>query len=1044
MKITFDYLQDKHTQITKAGEMTANAGKPSKTSGRNESVSGILFGKGQDRNAYGKQTKSAQEIKDQAGLLDASDYKNYMAVMASSMSGEDFSALVEDGVKPGKTEVGDMVTIMDHIKTVMARSGVVIEGFNAGGDIPIEKLEAMTGNAAYAQQMANAFAENDVPLTEENVAEAMKQSDLAMDITGLSDSVKQYMIENNCELTIDQIYMAKYSVQSGAQTGVKGPYFADDLSGYYGKTDGFLDTDALSSQIEKVIQEAGLEVNSRTKEESSWILNKGMLLTSENLEKLHTMNEMKLPMEREDALSHVAQALREGKQAKDADLSKDGMFRQAETIKKMVGNITQEAVLQVVSKDELLNIRNLSAAQKSLDAALSGQMYVHVQTGKEAVALSAEKEATLVHAKKTLEEVRLQMTVSANIMLLKSDYAIDTAPLTDLVERLKEAEQKMAQTQGLSLPKAEENDLFTDTMAKTTAIRHMPAAVLGRVAFASEQFTLSRVYEEGRILESTYKRAGESYEALMTAPRADLGDRLSDAFSNIDDILADLNFDLTHDNRKAVRVLAYNKMELTAENIAAVRAADADLTYLLNKMTPSATLSMIREGINPLKESVQELTDYFMQQSGELTQQAESFSKFLYQMEQNDQMTAEERDTYIGIYRLIRQIEKGDGRAIGTIVANGQELTFANLLSAVRTGQKRGIDTTVDDNFGLLEKTEKKGTRISDQINRYYETKAAELLEQMNPISMSQAKVTMETTWDTLIEISGKETIQSDESAYRKEQLAELRNQLQSGTETVEFLLANNQPVTPDYLGAAQKLNKNRGQLFRELADMFAGEEEMLAELENVKKSFTDAQAAQGSYEKMQKVFTEHLEESIYTEEKGFLDIRAIAALSKQLSLAGNLAKEENYELPAVIDGQMTSVNVHFRKDVQGDVKNSVSIFVQLAGGEKITAEWKIQGEGIFGYIGCDDREKTSQIEDKMENFVQNILSETGKRADINIVYSKEVKAYEYLHQAGKPARSAEDLNHNGKSEELQGRLPSAKELYQTAKAFIAMLEVPI
>ena len=160
MKITFNHLQDNHTQISKAGEMAGNMVKSSKVSDQNTSVSGILFGKGQDRNAYGKQTKSAQEIKDQAGLLDASDYKNYMAVMASSMSGEDFSALVEEGVKPGKTEVHDMVTIMDHIKTVMAKSGVVIEGFNAGGDISMEKLEAMTGNAAYAQQMANAFAED--------------------------------------------------------------------------------------------------------------------------------------------------------------------------------------------------------------------------------------------------------------------------------------------------------------------------------------------------------------------------------------------------------------------------------------------------------------------------------------------------------------------------------------------------------------------------------------------------------------------------------------------------------------------------------------------------------------------------------------------------------------------------------------------------------------------------------------------------------------------------------------------------------------------
>lgn len=1042
MKITFDHLQDNHTQITKTGEMAANAVKSSKINSQNASVSGILFGKGQDQKAYGKQTKSAQEIKDQAGLLDASDYKNYMAVMASSMSGEDFSALVEDGVKPGKTDVGDIVTIMDHIKTVMARSGVVIEGFNAGGDIPVEKLESMTGNVAYAQQIANAFAENDVPLTEENVAEAMKQSDLAMDITGLSDGVKQYMIENGCELTIDQIYTAKYSVQSGHQTGAKGSYFADDLSGYFGKTTESADVEALAVQIEKVIQEAGLEVSKQTKAEASWILNKGMLLTGENLEKLHRMNEMKFPMMRENALSHIAQALREGKQAKDADLSKDGIFKQAGKIKEMVDQISPEAVTQVVHNGETFNIRNLWGVQRSIDAAMNVQPSVQLQNGSMAGKISVDMEASLIHAQRTLEEVRLQMTVSANIMLLKSNYAIDTAPLTDLVEKLRAAEQKMMQTQGLSAPNAEDNHLFTDTMAKTAEIRQMPAAVLGRVDFISGQFTLSHVYEEGRILESAYKRAGESYEALMTAPRADLGDRLSDAFSNIDDILEDLNFDLTQDNRKAVRILAYNKMELTEEHIMSVRAADAELTFLLDKMTPAATLAMIRDGVNPLEQSVQELTDYFMQQEKDVTQAAESFSKFLYQMEQNEQITAEQRDTYIGIYRLIRQIEKGDGKAIGTIVANGQDLTFANLLSAIRTSQKRGISATIDDNFGLLEKTDKKGMRISDQISRYYETKAARMLEELDPFVMAQNQVTMETTWDALMEM-GKAEAHSDENAYRNQQLTDLRNQLQSGTDTVEFLLANGQPVTPDNLEAAEKLNKKRGQLFREVTDIFADEEEMLANLEHVKENFTDAKAAQDSYERMQEAINEHLEESMYTEKKGFLDIRAIAALSKQLSLAGNLAKEENYELPAVIDGQMTSVNVRFCKEGQEEKRNSVSVFVQLATGEKIAAEWKIQEEGISGYIGCDSRRVTSQLENKVEKFVRNILSETGKKADINVVYSKEVKPHEYLGQAGKPVRSAEDLNRTDKSEELQGRLPSAKELYQTAKAFITMLEVP-
>ena len=1021
MKITFDHLQENNIQAVKVNADSTGT-KAAKATG--SGVSGILFGKGQDLSAYGKQTKSAQEVKDQAGLLDGAEYKNYMAVMASSMSGEDFAALVEDGVKPGKTEVGDMVTIMDHIKTVMAKSGVVIDGFNGGGDIPMEKLEAMTGNAAYAQSMANAFAQNDVPLTEENVAEAMKQSDLAMDITGLSDSMKQYLIENDSELTIDQIYMAKYSAQAKGTGGVKGSYFADDFNGYYGKTTENADMEALSVQIEKVIREAGLDVDTQTKTEASWLLEKGMFLNSDNMEKLHRMNAMNFPMTREDALSHIAQALREGKPAKDADLSKDGIYKQAQKLKETVDAISPQAVTQVVEAGEPLNIRNLSGAQRSIDAAMSIQISMQENNGN--AQISVQMEANLVHAQRTLEEVRLQMTISANITLLKSDYAIDTAELSELVDALKAAEQKMSQTRGLSLPKQEENTLFVDTMTKTSAIREMPVAVLGRIVDISERFTLSHVYEEGRILEGTYKKAGESYEALMTTPRADLGDRISDAFSNVDDILEDLGFEVTADNRKAVRALAYNQMELTEENITAVRSADAQLKYLLDKMTPSATLSMIREGRNPLEESVQELTDYFIQKNSELTEVAESFSKFLYQMEKSNQITPEERDSYIGIYRLIRQIEKGDGKAIGTIVANGQELTFANLLSAVRSGQKKGIQVTIDDNFGVLEKTEKKGTRISDQINRYYETKAAELLE---------------TTWDALLEINPTDDMKQMESVYQQEQLTNLRNQLQSSDEAVEYLLANHQPVTPDNLGAAEKLLKKRGEMFRELKDAFTEEENLLAELEQVKENFTDEQAAQEAYEQMQNKVNEHLEDTMYSGQKGYLDIRAIAALSKQLSLAGNLAKEENYELPAVIDGQLTSVNVKFRKEAQGESKNSVSVFAVLAGEEKITAELKVHGEIVTGYMGCDSREKMEQLSAKKDDFIQNILSETGKNADINFVYSKEVKAYESLREAGKPVRSAKDLNETGMSEEAQGRHTSAKELYQTAKALIAMLE---
>ena len=1035
MKITFDHLQDNKINNPVKGTETAvhSTGKSQGT----KNVSGVLFGKAQEQQAYGKQMKSAQDVKDQAGLFSGEDYKNYMAVMSSAMSGEDFSSMIKEGVKPGKTQVGDAVTIMDHIKTVMAQSGVVVSGFNAGGDIPMEKLEAMAGNPAYAQSLANTFKENDVPLTEENVAEAMKQTALATEITELSDSVKQYLIENDSELSVNEIYKAKFSAQTGKNSGKTGHYFSDDMNGYFGKQAQVADYDGLDAQIEKIIKEAGLPLDENTKEQAKWLLDKGMLLTGKNLEKLHRMEEMKFPMTREDALFHIAQALREGKQAQDADLSRDGIYKQAQAIKDMVDGILPEAVAHVVSEGEVLNIRNLSGAQRSIEAARMD--------------VSFNAEISVVHAQRTLEEVRLQMTVSANIMLLKSDYAIDTAPLTELVEALKAAEQKMAQTQGLSLPKAEENNLFTDTMAKTAAIRQMPAAVIPRVMGAAEHLTLQRVYDEGRVLESAYKKAGESYEALMTAPRADLGDRLKDAFSNIDDILQDLDFELTEDNRRSVRILAYNRMELTKENIVRVRAADADLKFLLDKMTPSATLQMIRDGINPLEETVNYLTDYFAEQENDLTEQAETFSRFLYEMEHSDQISPEERDTYMGIYRLIRQIEKGDGKAIGTIVANGQEMTFANLHSAVRTGQKRGVDQVIDDDFGLLEGVEQKGTRISDQINRYYEAKASELLDIMSPDVMSRHNVTMDTTWEELMEMSRmQEEPQQLQKAFLEEQLMLLRQDIAQEDQVVEMLIANRQPVTPDNLHGGEKLMGRRGEMFRKIKEFTEkqnqADADIMQALSQMTERFTEAAEAQEAYEQVQQIVSEQLEDTMLSGEMGYLDIKALSSLSKQLSLAGNLAKEEHYELPAVIDGQLTSVNVHFRHEGESSAsKGSLSILAELADGEKVMAELKVQGDFISGYMGCSNREKATQLMEKREDFIQKILSETGKTADINFVYSEEIKRniYEGAHQAGKQMKTGvRDLGETERqTEEAQGRHTSAKELYRTAKAFIAMLE---
>ena len=50
----------------------------------------------------------------------------------------------------------------------------------------------------------------------------------------------------------------------------------------------------------------------------------------------------------------------------------------------------------------------------------------------------------------------------------------------------------------------------------------MPAAILGPIGRQIGGYQLSGIYEAGLSRQSQYQKAGESYEAQMTHPRADL------------------------------------------------------------------------------------------------------------------------------------------------------------------------------------------------------------------------------------------------------------------------------------------------------------------------------------------------------------------------------------------------------------------------------------------------------------------------------------------------------------------------------------------
>ena len=198
------------------------------------------------------------------------------------------------------------------------------------------------------------------------------------------------------------------------------------------------------------------------------------------------------------------------------------------------------------------------------------------------------------------------------------------------------------------------------------------------------------------------------------------------AFASVDHILKDLGLELTEENRRSVRILGYNQMEMTVSNVEAVREADRQVQDVLAKLTPAATLKMIRDGFNPLEKSIDELETYFRQLPPEYKKEAESYSRFLYGLERNNEITPEERESYIGIYRLVRQIEKAEGAAVGALVNSQAELHFSNLLTALQN-RKKTLDIRVPDELGNIPKPTRREESISEQISKAFVKTVADI-----------------------------------------------------------------------------------------------------------------------------------------------------------------------------------------------------------------------------------------------------------------------------------------------------------------------------
>ena len=965
-----------------------------------------------DNAAYGMgELKSSEEFMQDAGQVDVALQRKYMAVMSNSMSEEDFAELQKEGFSVKNTTIEEQVTSLDKIKAQLAENGTVIKGYN--DDLSDEELDNITGSASLSAIIKESLNEHDLPVNEDNVSGMSEAIDKASGLNNVTDDMKKYMLVNNLEPSIDNLYKAQYSAGSDNGRVAKG-FYQDSAAGYYAKKADVLDWDSIKDQAAKVIERSGLDVDDTTNEEAKWIIEKGIPLTEKTISLLHEINELEFPLDNKSLADKIAIAYADGKSAENAVLSQEETIAEkAQNVLDCVNNIEEAAVADVVRSGKVLNIRNLTQAQL--------------------VSTYDRDAASMVSAMRFLEETRLQMTLEANRTLIKNGIDIDIMPLAELVDKLREAETQFyapllsgednaAGQNVLSL--SDKIDLFKHTQDVFEALRSIPSEILGRMTDeAEEEFTANNLYNAGTVLKSTYDAAGKTYEALMTAPRSDMGDSIRKAFRNVDDILADNDFEITEINRKAVRILGYAEMDINPESIRRVRDAEMAVTRLIEKMTPAKTLEMIRDGENPLDENIYALADKLS--DSDSSENTEKFSRFLLGLEKSNKINEQEKEAYLGIYRLFRQIEKSDGKVVGNVLNEGGELTLRNLLSAMRSNSSKGMDYKVDDNFGGLEGI-RKNQSISDQIDGYYARLAGRALEDITPELLSNVGIDDSVNIEVLADKIINEEADSRESDYSlyKEDMSDLSMASEASDEVIGELISNSQEVTIDNILAEEKLMNSRGSFGKDIFDFIKGkskENDIRKAINKLADDFTDEESAKKAFEEFKTETDIALNDAAEKSDK-YIDVREMNMLHKELSLAAGNVRNENYEIPVEIDGTFTSINVKIIRDEENGGKVSATMNAGEFG--NIAAEFRLDDKKVTGYITGD-----------MRNGIDALMRlDKSIRADIE-KNGRTIESLSYL--------DADKINLNafGRDANDTGIKADTKDLYEIGKAVIKAVQ---
>lgn len=948
------------------------------------------------------QKKTEEKAKEEKTREDNAQADQEKSV-SDRMTKEDYKEIGEEGISLEKYDKERLTRVLARIKTQRSVREEDITDQVENQQDKHEAIEKMADYNSATKRIAKKLKESGLPVTEANIARIATAVELASGAVKLTEKAMNYLIKNKLEPTIENLYKAQYSGTATKKEEMSQQVFQ-----------------SLKSQVNEIIDKAGLTADEETINAARWLLNNNLPLTEDTLWAYRDLSRLKENNDESTILDKAVKAFAAGKNPEAASLGVADAEKAAKAIE-LFAAIGDEAVIEAVKDHEVskINGKVLEKMQKQLAAAGKDTKENQLDTIMDADEVQEEFDIKTVTVRRQLEEIRLKMTLESGQQLIKKGFKLDTDSLSKIIDGLKELEDKYYNSllkEGKTEASSENIELLKKSMEGVAELKTMPNYILGSTLLNRNKETVNSLISAGTALKSNLNKAGEAYETLMTKPRPDMGDSIAKAFRNVDDILEDMKLETTQANERAVRILGYNGMEITDQNIQHVKTYDQQVNQLMNNLQPAVTVELIKKGINPLNMPIEELNQQIEGIQQELgTTENEKFSKYLWKLEKNNRITEEDKKSYIGIYRLLNTVDKTDGAALGAVLKADREVNLKNLLTAVRTMKNGSMDMTVDDGFGSLSQFSPMGESITEQINTSFTfngnsdqpSEAAEItsdkLGYINQLlkeikdEMAPEKLKTLGNVEDILDMSVeklKEELQlvpedgTAESSYWDQKLQEYL-EINDRSESAQRLLKSydipaslaNIQAAKDLISTDRTFYKQLNKLLKDSRTNEAGDKEsentdlLIGDLSDISDDFVEGFTGPSRVKDQFQVLGNSVDELLnqLTDNPVITsdDMATLQRIRYGMSFIQNLAVKESYEIPLMVSGNITNVNVTILRNTVESGKVNIHANSESLG--NISVSLSLKEKGVNALITCDNRNSLEVMRERRTELLDAI-----------------------------------------------------------------------